>query len=59
MLTVQITMEGGVIQDMQCPAGVRVVVHDYDVDSSEEDLRRTPTGTSTSRAPGARWKAPA
>ncbi len=44
MLTVQITMEGGVIQDMQCPAGVRVVVHDYDVDGSEEDLREDEEG---------------
>jgi sugar lactone lactonase YvrE len=38
MLTVRITMEGGMIQDMQCPAGVRVVVHDYDVDGSEDGL---------------------
>ncbi len=44
MLTVRITMEGGVIQDMQCPAGVRVVVHDYDVDSSEDDLREDEDG---------------
>jgi hypothetical protein len=44
MLTVRITMEGGVIQDMLCPTGVRVVVHDYDVDGSEDDLREDENG---------------
>jgi hypothetical protein len=46
MLTVRITMEGGVIQDVQCPAGVRAIVHDYDVDGSEEDLGKDETGDS-------------
>jgi len=37
MLTVEITVEGGVIQDVQCPEGVRVVVKDYDVEGTPED----------------------
>ena len=36
MKTVKITMEGGVIQDIECPKGVKVVVHDYDTDDIEE-----------------------
>jgi hypothetical protein len=31
MKTVRITMEGGVIQDVACPEGVKVVVRDYDI----------------------------
>lgn len=30
-------MEGGVIQDIACPEGVRVIVRDYDTDSIPED----------------------
>ena len=37
MKTVEITMEGGVIQDIEVPKGVRVVVRDYDTDSIPED----------------------
>ncbi len=29
---VKIVIEGGVIQDIELPAGVKVVVHDYDVE---------------------------
>jgi hypothetical protein len=35
---VAITVEGGVIQNVECPSGIQVVVHDYDVDGSETDL---------------------
>ena len=35
MQTVRITVEGGVIQDVDCPRGVRVVVRDYDVDGED------------------------
>lgn len=37
MKTVRITVEGGVIQYVDCPRGVRVVVRDYDVDGAEEE----------------------
>ena len=37
MKTVQITMEGGVIQDIEVPEGVRVIVRDYDSDGVEEE----------------------
>lgn len=33
--TINITVEGGVIQHVEVPAGVRVVVRDYDVDCVE------------------------
>ena len=36
--TVHITVEGGVVQHVAVPLGVRVVVRDYDVDDSETDL---------------------
>ncbi len=32
---VRITMEGGVIQDMEVPCGIQVIVHDYDVEGVE------------------------
>jgi hypothetical protein len=37
MKTVKIVVEGGVIQDIEVPKGVRVVVRDYDTDSIPED----------------------
>ena len=37
MKTVRIYMEGGVIQDMIVPMGVKVEVFDYDVEGVEED----------------------
>jgi hypothetical protein len=45
MKTVKITLEGGVIQDIDVPSGVKVVVYDFDTDGvPEEDLRRAPSG---------------
>jgi hypothetical protein len=41
---VQITVEGGVIQDVECPSGVQVLVRDYDVDGTEIDLAEDETG---------------
>lgn len=37
MKTVTVVVEGGVIQDVVCPKGVRVIVRDYDTDGNEED----------------------
>ena len=44
MKTVRITLEGGVIQDIECPRGVRVIVKDYDTDGVEEDLCQDENG---------------
>ena len=42
---VRITVEGGVIQDVQLPAGVQVVVWDYDTEGVEEtSLQRDDDG---------------
>ena len=41
---VTISIEGGAIQGVECPSGVQVVVHDYDVDGSEPDLTEDETG---------------
>jgi hypothetical protein len=42
---VHITVEGGVIQDVQVPAGMKVVVWDYDIDGIEpERLQRNGRG---------------
>ena len=35
--TVKIVVEGGVVQKVDCPKGVQVIVHDYDVDGVPED----------------------
>lgn len=37
MKTVRITVEGGVIQYVDCPRGVKVIVRDYDTDGVEEE----------------------
>jgi len=37
MQTVYVFIEGGVVQDMQIPKGVRVVVRDYDVEGVEPE----------------------
>ena len=37
-IIVHVTVEGGVIQHVECPRGVRVVVRDYDVDGSDKAL---------------------
>ena len=41
---VHVTVEGGVIQDVECPSGVQVLIRDYDVDGSETDLAEDETG---------------
>ena len=41
---VNITVEGGVIQHVECPTGVQVVVRDYDIDGSETDLAEDENG---------------
>ena len=43
MKSVKITMEGGVIQDIDCPDGVRVIVRDYNTDNQELLSVMTPT----------------
>lgn len=43
-LVVQVTLEGGVIQGMKVPRGVRVVVHDYDVEGVENHANRDANG---------------
>ena len=35
---VVLTVEGGVVQNVECPEGVRVVVRDYDCEGSDPDL---------------------
>jgi len=42
--TVTITVEGGVVQHVDLPPGVRVIVKDYDIDGSEADLSRDENG---------------
>ncbi len=37
MKIVRITMEGGVIQHIDCPKGVKVIVRDYDTDGVEQE----------------------
>ena len=39
--TVVVTIEGGVVQHVECPPGVRVVVRDYDVGESDPSLLKT------------------
>ena len=41
---VQVTVEGGVIQDVECPSGIQVLIRDYDVDGSETNLAEDETG---------------
>jgi hypothetical protein len=36
--TVTIIVEGGVVQHVAVPLGVRAIVRDYDVDSDDADL---------------------
>ena len=42
--TVTVTVEGGVVQHVEVPTGVRVVVKDYDIDGSESDLAEDTNG---------------
>ena len=39
MKIIRVTVEGGVVQHVEVPEGVQVVVRDYDVDGTEEDQR--------------------
>lgn len=43
-LTVTITVEGGVVQHVECPDGVRAVVKDYDIDGTETNLAKDENG---------------
>lgn len=38
--TVRVTLEGGVVQDVFVPPGVRVVIEDFDEDATDEVRRR-------------------
>jgi hypothetical protein len=38
MKTVVVTVEGGVVQHVECPEGVKVVVRDYDCEGCDSDL---------------------
>jgi hypothetical protein len=42
--TVTITVEGGVVQNVDCPDGVRAIVKDYDIDGTETDLSTDDNG---------------
>ena len=37
--TVRITVEGGVVQNVRCPRGIRAVVKDYDTDGADRSRR--------------------
>ena len=51
MKTVKIYVEGGVIQDVNVPKGVRVIVYDFDTEGTpEEDLREAPSGEQCVRS---------
>ena len=41
---VAITVECGVIQNVDCPSGIQVVIRDYDVDGGEADLAEDDSG---------------
>jgi hypothetical protein len=44
---VRVTVEGGVIQHVECPEGVQVIVKDYDTDGvDEESLQHDENGDS-------------
>jgi hypothetical protein len=42
--TVEITMDGGLIQSLKAPRGVNVTVRDYDVEGSDEIVRKDANG---------------
>ena len=43
--SVQITIQGGVIQDIDCPEGVQAIVRDFDTDGVEpSSLCRSESG---------------
>lgn len=41
---VSISIACGVVQEVECPPDVQVIVRDYDVDGSESDLVEDETG---------------
>jgi hypothetical protein len=43
-MIVRITVEGGVVQHVECPPRVQVVVRDYDVDGQDEGFQRDDNG---------------
>ena len=44
MKTVKITVEGGVVQHVEVPDGVTVIVRDYDVEGVEPELLQQDRG---------------
>jgi len=40
-LTIRVTVEGGVVQHIDVPEGIQVIVADYDVDGSDSDDLKT------------------
>jgi hypothetical protein len=42
--TVTVSIEAGVVQEVDCPSGVQLVVRDYDVDGTEPNLAEDDTG---------------
>jgi hypothetical protein len=42
--TVKITVEGGVVQEVETPANVDVLIYDYDVDSDDEFVEKDENG---------------
>lgn len=43
-MIVRITVEGGVVQHVECQQGVQVVVRDYDVEGQDEGLQQDENG---------------
>jgi hypothetical protein len=41
---VRITVEGGIVQHVDVPHGVQVIVRDYDVDGQEDGLQQDENG---------------
>jgi hypothetical protein len=44
MNSVIISIEGGVVQEVDCPPGIQLIVRDYDVDGTEPNLAEDDTG---------------
>jgi hypothetical protein len=44
MNKVTVSIEGGVVQEVDCPSGVQLIVRDYDVDGTEPNLAEDDTG---------------
>jgi hypothetical protein len=51
MKVVTVTVDGGVVQHVEVPEGVRAVVRDYDVDGTDEDqLEQDENGDSFTKS---------